>query len=564
MPDWDAGPEPRDQRRTIPRTARLSSSAPPGIGKYVWAAPGDINAFFGLMLDNIVTLALLGAILVGAFGFPADLVYRRMFPGTALGVLVGDLIYTWLAFRLARKTGRNDVTAMPLGLDSPSTIGMALAVLGPAFIAAKANMSDNDAAIAAWQVGMATMVIIGVVKFVMSFFGDAIRRAIPAPGILGGIAGVGIALLGALQLGNTFAEPVVGMISLGIILYALIARIRLPYRAPEVLAAVAVGALLYYGLGAAGLLAHPVALPDARFPIAAPLPTLGFIDGLPTVLETYLPLAIPFAILTVIGGIINTESARIAGDDYDTRDILLTESVSTLIAGFFGGVAQSTPYIGHPAYKAMGGRAAYTLATGLFVGLGGIFGYIAFLAGALPLPALAPILVFIAIEMTTESYVAIPRRHLAAVSLAVLPSLAYLVTIFLSQVYDGALMGAALDPAATIAATKLTNPAFVQTAGVMVMLANGFIISAMLWGGAATHLIERSVGAAAIMLLAGAGLSLFGFMHSVLPTGGIYLPWEINSRLPYQWAAGYTALALLVLGLSRTRAFRDSPPYAHD
>src|SRR5262245_8825522 len=107
------------------------------------------------MLDNVVNLALLGAILVGAFGFPAHLVYTKMFPGTAFGVLVGDLIYTWLAFRLARRTGRNDVTAMPLGLDSPSTIGMALAVLGPAFIAAKANMPAADAAIVAWQVGMA-------------------------------------------------------------------------------------------------------------------------------------------------------------------------------------------------------------------------------------------------------------------------------------------------------------------------------------------------------------------------------------------------------------------------
>ena len=56
-----------------------------------------------------------------------------MFPGTALGVLIGDLVYTGLAVRLARRTGRSDVTAMPFGLDTPSTIGMALLVLGPAF-----------------------------------------------------------------------------------------------------------------------------------------------------------------------------------------------------------------------------------------------------------------------------------------------------------------------------------------------------------------------------------------------------------------------------------------------
>src|SRR6185312_15683963 len=146
---------------------------------YQWAAAGDINAFFGLMLDNVVNLAVLAGILVGAFGFPAPLVYTRMFPGTASGVLFGDVVYTIMAIRLARRTGRTDVTAMPLGLDAPSTIGMALTVLGPAYLAAKARMPANDAAVLAWQVGMATMVLMGIFKLIMSFIGDRVRRAIP-------------------------------------------------------------------------------------------------------------------------------------------------------------------------------------------------------------------------------------------------------------------------------------------------------------------------------------------------------------------------------------------------
>lgn len=523
-----------------------------------WAAAGDVNAFFGLVLDNIVNLALLGALLVGAFGFPADLVYTRMFPGTAFGVLVGDLIYTWLAIRLMKRTGRSDVTAMPLGLDSPSTIGMALAVLGPAFVAAKTRMPEADAALVAWQVGMATMVVMGVLKLGLAFAGDWVRRLVPTAGLLGSIGGVGVALLGALQLGTIFGEPIVGMLALGLLLYALVAKIRLPYRAPEVLVSVLLGAALYYGLGMTGLLIHPIELPAATFPVGVPLPTLDFMQGLPIALRDYLPLAIPFALLTVIGGINNTESARVAGDAYETKDILLTEAVSTLVAGVCGGVAQTTPYIGHPAYKAMGGRAAYTLATGLFIGVGGMLGYIAFLAEALPLPALAPILVFIALEMTTQSYVSVPRNHTPAVTLAVMPSVAYLVVIFLSQVHGGALMTAALDPAGAMAATGLTNPDFVQTAGVMVMLANGFIITAMIWGGTAAHLIDRNVPAAARTIATGAVLSLFGFMHSVLPAGGIHLPWNVGSRLPYHWAAAYLGLAVMITALGATRSFRAS------
>jgi AGZA family xanthine/uracil permease-like MFS transporter len=520
-----------------------------------WAAAGDVNAFFGLMLDNVVNLALLGGILVGAFGFPADIVYQRMFPGTALGVLVGDVVYTWLAIRLAKRTGRDDVTAMPLGLDSPSTIGMALAVLGPAFVAAKGRMPERDAAILAWQVGMAAMVLIGLFKTVMSFFGAQVRRAIPAAGLLGAIAGVGIALLGTLQLGEIFGEPVAGLIALGIIVYALVAKIRLPFGAPAVLASVLVGSVLYYALGWAGLGVHHAVLPHSAFALSFPTPTLGFLGGLHIAVTEYLPLAIPFAILTVIGGITVTESAQQAGDGYSTRDILLTEAIATLVAGLTGGVSQSTPYIGHPAYKAMGARAGYTLATGLFIGLGGMLGYIAWLADVSPMPALAPILIFIALEITEQGYVAPPRRHLAAVTLAVLPSVAYLVSIFLSQVHGGALMSAALDPAGTLQATGLTNPRFIATSGVMVMLANGFILTAMLWGGAVAFLIDRRVRAAALTLGVCAVLAAFGLIHSVLPTGGVYLPWEVASRLPVHWAAAYAGLAVVLLMLARSREF---------
>jgi AGZA family xanthine/uracil permease-like MFS transporter len=521
-----------------------------------WFSVGDVNAFFGLMLDNVVNLAVLAGILVGGFGFPADLVFTRMFPGTALGVLLGNLVYTIMAVRLARRSGRDDVTAMPLGTDTPSTIGIALAVLGPAFIAARARLPERDAAILAWQVGMATMLLMGVFKVVMSFAGEHVARWIPAAGLLGSIGGVGIALLGALQLGEIYAEPVVGMIALGLILYALVARIRLPFQAPAVLASVTVGAVLYYGLGAWGLTVHPVAIPTPDVVFQLPIPSLGFLTGMPVAVRDYLPLALPFAILTIVGGINVTESARIAGDDYRTRDILLTEALSTLVAGVCGGMSQTTPYIGHPAYKAMGGRAGYTLLTGLFVGLGGVFGYLAFMAALLPRPALAPVLFFIGLEITSQAYAATPRRHMAAVTVAVLPSIAVVVQILLSQVYNGALMSAALDPAGTLQATGLTNPAFVQTVGVMIMLASGFIVTAMLWGAAVAFLIDRRVTAAAAVLGFCAVLAFFGFIHSVLPSGSSYLPWTIGSNLPFHWSVAYVALAAMIL-LLRGRAGDD-------
>jgi AGZA family xanthine/uracil permease-like MFS transporter len=144
-----------------------------------WFVPGDLNGFFGLVVDNVSVMAFLAAVLIGGFGFPADIVFERMFPGTAFGVLFGDVVYTILAARLARKL-RREVTAMPLGLDTPSTIGMALLVLGPAFLACKARgMDANSAGIATWQLGMASMVSMGALKLVFSFVGPKVQQWVP-------------------------------------------------------------------------------------------------------------------------------------------------------------------------------------------------------------------------------------------------------------------------------------------------------------------------------------------------------------------------------------------------
>ena len=129
-----------------------------------WFRAGDVNAFFALMFDNVANLVILVAILVGVFDFPRDLVLRRIVPGTAVGVLVGDLIYAWMARRLARRTGRTDVTAMPLGLNAPSVFGMSFAVLGPAYLA-------TGDAVLSWKMGMAVTVLVGLFKMGLSFAG---------------------------------------------------------------------------------------------------------------------------------------------------------------------------------------------------------------------------------------------------------------------------------------------------------------------------------------------------------------------------------------------------------
>jgi len=493
-----------------------------------WYAAGDVNAFFGLALDNLTQLVILSSLLIGFFKFPADLVLYRMIPGTALGVLVGDLTYTWLAWRLARRTGREDVTAMPFGIDTPSLFGIVFGVLGPVMLLTK----DPQLA---WQVGMGVTVAMGAVKLVLSFGGDWARRVVPRAALLGSIAGVAILLIAFLPALKIFADPLVGLVSLVVLLVALVGKRRLPWGIPGAFAAVAIGAAIFWGREGLGLAGPGQRAVEIRAPVLAlPAPTLAWLTAIETTLP-YLAVALPFALATIIGGIDNTESAVAAGDEYQTRDILLTEAVATLLAGLAGGVIQNTPYVGHPAYKAMGARAGYTLATGLVVGVGAMVGVVALLVGLLPEAAVAPILVFIGLEITAQAFVASPPRHAPAVAVSFLPAVAALLLI-----QEGSLLGAVGKTFADLGGEARAG---YQT---LLVLGNGFILTALLWGCAVALIIDRRLRLAGVVFAVASTAALFGIIHSPLPNGAFFWAWSAPSAIPAALAGSYGAVAALL------------------
>lgn len=518
----------------------MTSTSP---GRYAWARAGDVSAFLGLMFDNVAQLIVFSTILIQVFGYPAELVLTKMLPGTAFGVLVGDLLYTWLAFRLAKRTGRSDVTAMPLGIDTVSLFGLTFGALGPVY-------RQTGDAVLAWQVGMALMVMMGVFKIAITWLAARLRDFVPPAAMLGTIGAIGVCLIAFMPMLKLFANPLVGLLSLFLILLVLLRGIELPGRVPPVLGVVVFSTIAFYALRGVGIVAQEdeaLAAASVSLGLTWPIPTLGFLAGMEIAID-YLPLALPLAFATIVGGIDNTESAHAAGDAYDTRSILLTEGVSTLAAGFVGGVIQTTPYIGHPAYKRMGGRAAYTLATALFVGLGGILGYLSWLVHALPEIVVVPILVFIGLEIGGHAFLAVPRRHAAAVAACFLPVLADVVVILGNQFLGGA----------GVSASDLTGPAAASWKA-LELLAAGFVVSAMLLGSALAFVIDGRFGSAAATFGIAALASFFGVIHSPLPGGATFLPWHVSDLTPYLTAGGYAAVALLVWSAA---LLPDDPPTA--
>jgi AGZA family xanthine/uracil permease-like MFS transporter len=547
---------------------------------YRWARWGDVNAFFGLMIDNVAVMGILLALVTtqappeeqaraGRFGFTTEFVLTHMLPGTAIGVLVGDLVYTWMAFRLARKTGK-DVTAMPLGLDTPSTIGFSLFILVPAL---KIGWDHQPVSLPpaerhalamefAWHVGLITLIASGLFKLACAPFGNAVRRLVPRAGLLGSLAAIALGLIAFLPFlfHGIAGVPIAGMTSLLVILIALVAHRDLPGKVPGVLAAVLLGAGVYY---VARLFDGAPTLPGAEARLQVDLAALDWLSGSrpgwwPDVLKAvanFLPIAFPFALATVVGGIDCTESAATVGDEYDTRSVLWAEGAASLIAGLLGGVIQTTPYIGHPAYKKMGGRAAYTLATALFIGAVGVTGAVSFLFAVLPEAALFPILVFVGLEITAASFLHTPRAHYPALAFAFLPALAALTAIVLGNTF-GPIVPA--DP---------RGLGILQT---LRCLANGFLISGLLWASALAMIIDGRLRAAAGFLLIGAACAFFGVIHSPLGQERIDLPWRVLASMegspfveavryqtPYHWMAAYLMMAVTLFGLA---AAEKRPP----
>jgi len=528
---------------------------------YQWAAPGDVNAFFGLMLDNIADLVLTIGSLHLVFGFPTNFALTHMVPGTAIGVLIGDLMFFWMALRLARRTGRNDITAMPLGLDTPSTIGMVFFVIGPAFFGAKhefgvpetADLTDSrmvQAATYAWHIGICSIVISGVFKFACAAGSNWIRRVVPRAGLLGSLTAIALVLISFLPLVEILHYPVVGFVALAIILTTLVARIRLPGRIPGALGAVLVAGMIYHLMDWSGTL-WPVCGASKLDPTAAVFPyqwlgvfSFQWVSVLHDSLH-YLPIVIPFALATVIGGIDCVESAAAAGDEFDTGQVIGVEAAATLVAGLCGGVIQTTPYIGHPAYKAMGGRAAYTLATALFVGGAGLLGYFSFLYLIVPKAAVFPILVFIGLEITAQSFQATPRKHYAAIALACVPAMAALVSIYVDKIFGDLLSH-------DVTREALTESLQAELLVVRV-LAAGFIVTSLLWASGLAAIIDRRLPLAACYFLIAAVCALFGVIHSPLPGAPVALPWDLPAdvpahvaQVPWRYAGGYTAMAGLL------------------
>jgi AGZA family xanthine/uracil permease-like MFS transporter len=521
-----------------------------------------MNGLFALLVDNLSPLVLLYLLLSGLDyrpdRFSPSFVLTWMIPGTVAGVLLGGLLYAWLARRLARRSGRSDVTAMPVGLDTPSVFAVSFFVLVPALaegrqLLAERGLEELDlrqlASVYAWHVGAAVLVLLGLFKTALTPVIHLVARWLPRAALLGSLAAVALALIAFLPLARHIAPaPIVGLPVLMIVLVTLLARRGQHDGVP--------GTVLAMGIGLVIVLVS-ILLDEWRGWSFVPLPHTsvlgpGAVRALPDEVWTAdwwgqvwsaavekLPVALPFALFTVVGGVECTESAAAAGDEYDARGVLLVQGVASTVAGLLGGVVQTTPYFGHPAYKKMGAGWTYVVLATLALALTGYFGAFARAFEWVPGAVAFPVIVYVGLRTIAHSFEATPRRDYAAMALAAVPVLAYLVVISADELFRG----------------RTPHPDGVVLLQALRCLGNGFILTSLLWATAATAVLDDRPVRAVVVLLIAAGCSLVGLIHSPLPGAPLAWPHEVWQELadstnphlvyqsPFHWAAAYVLAA---------------------
>jgi len=519
-----------------------------------WFVRGDLDGFFGLAVDNLIQFLVILDLSVSMCGLDASFVVGRILPGAAVSLLVGNLFYAWQARRLAAREGRDDVTALPFGINTVSLFAFILFVMAPTFQewSARPGVTRAEAATVAWQVGLVACLISGIIEAAGGLVAGRVRRATPRAALLATLAGIAVGFISMEFVLRTFEHPLVAFVPLAILLARYLGRARLPFGIPGGLLAVIAGTTIAWVLH---LLKLPGALPlggDLAATLGAhpPIPSLGPLFsalGSPDVWGR-ISIILPMGLINVLGSLQSLESAEAEGDSFPTGSSLAVNGIATIAAACFGSCFPTTLYIGHPGWKRMGARSGYSVLNAAFFTLVAFTGLIGSIAKIVPIEAGMAILVWIAMVIVSQAFTATPKEHAPAVVLGLLPGLAAWGWLLVEMTQLGLKVSGNLPwetgLPAIVGALGGTSIPYVRG---LLSLKAGFMFSAMFISAIAVFLVERKFRTAALWSLTAAAFSIAGLMHAYSLTPSAVRE-EIRPGFAWQAAAGYLGMAI-VFGL---------------
>jgi AGZA family xanthine/uracil permease-like MFS transporter len=333
-----------------------------------------------------------------------------------------------------------------------------------------------------------------------------------------------------------------------IILIGFFTDLKLPGNMPVGLAALLVGTAI-------GWVGGYMSVPDvvaAAHNVAISLPSFDFGrlgQGLADV-APLLATAIPLGIYNFTEGMTNVESAAVAGDEYNLRSILLADGTGAVVGSALGCPFPPAVYIGHPGWKAAGGRTSYSLASGVVIALMCFLGMFSLLGALLPLPAIVPILLYIGLLIGAQAFQEVPKAHCVAVVMAIIPNIASWATGLMNNALAAA--GTSADKVGDVA---LANAGLVYHG--TALLGGGAILAGLVLGSIVAFIIDKNFLAAAAYCLAGSILGFIGLIHAE------HVGWNVGGQI----AVGYLLAALVLVGywaVYRRAGAEDAPGLRED
>jgi AGZA family xanthine/uracil permease-like MFS transporter len=465
--------------------------------KVPWWVRGDTNAFFGFGVNVLVNVLTLTSLCLFVVKLSEGDVFHAILPALGIALVAGNVYYTLLARRLARRENRTDVTALPYGPSVPHMFIVIFVIMLPVYL------KTNDPTLA-WKAGLAWAFIIGVIVLIGAFVGPYIRKYTPRAALLGTLAGISITFISMLPAARMWDLAWVALPVFALLLIGLLTDTKLPGNFPIGLAALLVGTAIGWAGGAMDGNAVSAAVDDIGFALPGlhlNLLTSGLADVAPL-----LATAIPLGVYNFTEGMSNVESAAAAGDNYNLRSVLLADGAGAIIGAALGSPFPPAVYVGHPGWKKAGGGSGYSMATGVVIALLCFLGLFGFLGAIFPLPAIVPILLYIGLLIGAQAFQFSPKAHAAAVIAALIPNIAQWAT---SQIDNS--LAAAGTTAAKVGDDALAGNGVIYSG--LLTLGQGAILAGLVFGSIVAFIIDKRFVHAAVFAVAGALLSFVGLIH---------------------------------------------------
>src|SRR5204862_7327739 len=256
--------------------------------------PVDWNAFFGFGTNILVNLLTLTGLLRFVLKMPDDLVFGRILPATGLMLCLSTIYYAWLAYRLAKKTGRTDVCALPSGVSVPHMFIVTFVIMLPI------TLKTGDP-VKGWEAGLVWVFFQSFILMIGGFVGPVIRKITPRAALLGTLAGVSVAFISMRPALEMFMTPVIGVVCFAVILVSWFGGVRDFRGIPAGLVAIGVGTIIawgskIFGLHYGGLSKEGLIASFSNFGFSFPIPAVDHIFHGFKYLGVILVTAIPFGI----------------------------------------------------------------------------------------------------------------------------------------------------------------------------------------------------------------------------------------------------------------------------